>query len=181
MADLLEHYPQMLDNLRALHKTTRSKCRWVLQCVMLLYLVTQTSTGTQHPAHATARDMLLPLLNRCNCRSEWLESMLIMETYAVQTCECCCFCRPKVVGALPSLPPGSTDSIPAVRGGSASLDGPSPSMSASNSLADLGRAAIANSSARDLQHLTRLKLSVKVCEVLACCRKCICLAAQAQP
>ncbi|WIA17586.1 hypothetical protein OEZ85_014411 [Tetradesmus obliquus] len=95
MADLLEHYPQMLDNLRALHKTTRSKC------------------------------------------------------------------RPKVVGALPSLPPGSTDSIPAVRGGSASLDGPSPSMSASNSLADLGRAAIANSSARDLQHLTRLKLSVK--------------------
>jgi hypothetical protein len=30
MADLLEHYPQMLDNLRALHKDRRSKCRWVL-------------------------------------------------------------------------------------------------------------------------------------------------------
>jgi hypothetical protein len=70
--------------------------------------------------------------------------------------------RPKVVGALPSLPPDSTDSIPALRGGSASLDAPSPLMSASNSMADLGRAAIANSSARDLQHLARLKLSVKV-------------------
>ncbi|KAF6262699.1 hypothetical protein COO60DRAFT_586187 [Scenedesmus sp. NREL 46B-D3] len=95
MADLLEHYPQMLDNLRALHKDWRSKC------------------------------------------------------------------RPKVVKILPSLPPSSSDSIAALRGGSASLDRPSPAIIVSSSMADLGKAATANSSARDLQHLARLKLSVK--------------------